>query len=48
MAKTPDSQKRLLNDEGPLLDYVQPLKKHGHGRRVVKLHLFALRSFNRR
>ena len=48
MADSGDGQKRLPSQENLLLDYVRRLEKHKAGRKVVILHLSALRPFNRR
>ncbi|MEK9722751.1 MAG: hypothetical protein VW405_04615, partial [Rhodospirillaceae bacterium] len=48
MADAADAKKRLPSQENLLLDYVRRLEKHRQGRKVVILHLSALRPFNRR
>ena len=48
MADGSDGKKRLPSQENLLLDYVRRLEKHKDGRKVVILHLSALRPFNRR
>jgi len=48
MADRSETKKRLPSQENLLLDYVRRLEKHKAGRKVVILHLSALRPFNRR
>lgn len=48
MASKTDSSKHAPSQENLLLDYFQRLEKHKKDRKIVHLHLSALRPFNRR
>ena len=48
MARVAEPVNRLPSQEKLLLDYIHRLEEHKDGRRLVHLHLSALRPFNRR
>ncbi len=48
MADVNEAKKKLPSQEMLLVDYVQRLEQHRHGRSMVHVHLSNLRPFNRR